>query len=290
MKSTTMHRAGRAVAAAAALTAAAACTSSGSPGDSPDHSPQPRKDPGRAASLAALRAAAHATGRAGTARVESTTRLGALMSMTARGALGWGDGVTGTLTLTYTGGTLADTMRRLGTPSMQARYLPDAYYARMGDKFAEQAGGRHWIRYAYADLEALAGGSGALLRDQMRTTTPHQSVKLLLASADLRRVGRETVRGERATHYSGTVNAADVTDPGLRKQLTEAGVRAETVDVWVDEQHLLVKKVEKARTATGPLTQTAYYDDYGVKVSADRPPAGDTQDVRELMGRESTTP
>jgi hypothetical protein len=285
MQGTTVRRAGLVLAVATALTGPAACTS-------PDSSDGPGQED-RAAhrrSLAALRSAEHATEHAESARVESTTTMGSLMSMTADGTLGWSDGITGTLTITYTGGTMADTMRRLGSTSMEARYLPDAYYARMGDTFAEQAGGRHWIRYAYEDLEALTGGSGAHLGDQMRGTTPNQSVKLLLSSGDVRKVGEETVRGRTATHWSGTVAAADVADAGLRKQLTEAGVTTETVDIWVDDRNLLVKKVEKGRMTTGLMTQTAHYADYGVTVRAERPPRSDTGDFEDLMRKQTGTP
>ncbi|MFD5476052.1 hypothetical protein [Streptomyces hawaiiensis] len=285
MQGTTVRRVGLVLAAATALTGVAACTS-------PDSSDGPaQEDPAaHRRSLAALRSAERATEHAESARVESTTTMGSLMSMTADGTLGWSDGVTGTLTITYTGGTMADTMRRLGSTSMEARYLPDAYYARMGDTFAEQAGGRHWIRYAYEDLEALTGGSGAHLGDRMRGTTPNQSVKLLLSSGDVRKVGEETVRGRTATHWSGTVAAADVTDADLRKQLTEAGVTTETVDIWVDKRNLLVKKVEKARMTTGLMTQTAHYADYGVAVRAERPPRSDTGDFEDLMRKQTGTP
>ncbi|MGK5691541.1 hypothetical protein ACSNOJ_01265 [Streptomyces sp. URMC 128] len=285
MQGTTVRSVGLVLAVASALTGVVACTS-------PDSSDGPGKDD-RAAhgrSVAALRAAERATQRAGSARVESTTTMGSLMTMTADGTLGWGDGITGTLSIRYTGGTLADTMRRLGSTSMEARYLPDAYYARMGEKFAEQADGKHWIRYAYEDLKALAGGSGAHLGDQMRSTTPNQSVKLLLASGDVRKAGEESVRGRPATHYSGTVAAANVTDAALRKQLTEAGVTTETVDIWIDERNLLVKKVEKARMSAGLMTQTAHYGDYGVRVRTQRPPVSDTGDFDDLMRKKAGTP
>jgi hypothetical protein len=278
MQGTTVRRMGLVAAVATALTGAAACTSPSSSGGPGEDDPAAR---GR--SLAALRSAERATERAESARVESTTTMGSLMSMRAEGTLGWGDGIAGTLTITYTGGTVADTMRRLGSTSMEARYLPDAYYARMGEKFAEKAGGKRWIRYGYEDLEALTGGSGTHLGDQMRGTTPNQSVKLLLSSGDVRKVGEETVRGRAATHWSGTVAADDVTDAGLKKQLTEAGVTTETVDVWIDERNLLVKKVEKARMTTGLMTQTAHYADYGVRVPAERPPLSDTGDFEDLM-------
>ncbi|MEY9993507.1 hypothetical protein ABIE67_005539 [Streptomyces sp. V4I8] len=262
MTSTRVRRSAFWIALLTALTALAACTSS----DRPDEAD--RTAPARAVT-AALRTVERSTDRAESARVRSTTTMGSTLSMKADGTLGWSDGLTGTLTITYTGGTTAETMRRLGTTSMEARYLPDAYYARIGDTFTEKTGGKHWIKYAYDDLDDLAGSSGADLADQMRGTAPHTSVKRLLSSTDVRKVGEETVRGERTTHYSGTVQGD--------------GASEQTVDIWVDGRDLLVKKVEKGRTGTGRLTQTAYYSDYGVKATVEKPPAGDTADLKELL-------
>ncbi|MFF1439665.1 hypothetical protein [Streptomyces sp. NPDC058295] len=295
MKCTNLRHAGLSIVAAALLTGVTACGGSdgsegsgGFGGSEKGGDGTPRLSP-----IAALRTAEKSTDGADSAKVESTTTMGSVMAMTADGTLGWGDGLTGTLTITYTGGTMADTMRQMGTTSMEARYLPDAYYARMGDTFAEQAGGRHWIRYAYDDLESLGGSSGAYLKDQMQNTTPNQSVKLLLASGDVREVGEEKVRGQRATHYSGTVEVADLAEKNsnlsqsqlddLRKTLEQAGVTTETVDIWVDDRDLLVKKVEKGETTAGAYAQTAYYTDYGTEVSAEVPPASDTADFSELV-------
>ncbi|WP_406007305.1 hypothetical protein OG440_14870 [Streptomyces sp. NBC_00637] len=295
MKCTTLRRAGLSIVAAVLLTGVTACGGSGGSGDSDSSGSSGKGGEGspRLSPVAALRTAEKSTDGADSAKVESTTTMGSVMSMTADGALGWGDGLTGTLTITYTGGTMADTMRQMGTTSMEARYLPDAYYARMGDSFAEQAGGRHWIRYAYDDLESLGGSSGAYLKDQMQNTTPNQSVKLLLASGDVREVGEEKVRGQRTTHYSGTVEVADLAEKNsslsqsqldeLRKTLEQAGVTTETVDIWVDDRDLLVKKVEKGETTAGAYSQTAYYTDYGTEVSAEVPPASDTADFSELV-------
>ncbi|MFD9431316.1 hypothetical protein [Streptomyces sp. NPDC060002] len=293
MKCTTLRRAGLSVAVAALLTGVTACGGGSGGSDGSGGSEKSGDDSPRLSPVAALRTAEKSTDGADSAKVESTTSMGSVMSMTADGALGWGDGLTGTLTITYTGGTMADTMRQMGTTSMEARYLPDAYYARMGDTFAEQAGGKHWIRYAYDDLESLGGSSGAYLKDQMQNTTPNQSVKLLLASGDVREVGEEKVRGQRTTHYSGSVEVADLAEKnsnlsqsqldGLKKTLEQAGVTTETVDIWVDDRDLLVKKVEKGETTAGAYTQTAYYTDYGTVVSAEVPPASDTADFSELV-------
>ncbi|MFG3158492.1 hypothetical protein ACGFY8_01280 [Streptomyces sp. NPDC048232] len=273
MRGTTVRRTVVSVAVSVMLAGVTACTSSGDPAapaaTAPRSSAPASSGPPALTgpSADALRAVERATARAGSARVESTTVMGSELSLKATGALGWHDGLTGTLMITYTGGTTAETMRRLGTTAMEARYLADAYYARMGDEFAARVGGRHWIKYVYADLEDLGGGAGAGFADQMRNTTPHQAVKQLLAAEDVRKVGEEKTRGRRATHWSGTVG----------------GPTAQTVDIWVDDRNLLVKKVERGRTKTGELTQTAYYSDYGVEVSAERPPAADTADFKELL-------
>ncbi|MGC2999167.1 hypothetical protein ACPF8X_12575 [Streptomyces sp. G35A] len=278
-----VHRTALTLAVAAALTALtamSACTALGrAAGDRSGRG----DDASRARAVAALRSADRSTDGAGSARVESTTTMGAAMSMRAVGTLSWEDGLTGGLTLTYTGGAAADALRRLGSTSTAVRYLPDASYARMGDAFAAKARGRHWVRHGYEDLDA-----------GMRATTPHESVRLLLASGDVTEAGRERVRGERTTHYRGTVDVAGLAarkpGPGasrtaeLGRQLARAGVVGQTVDVWIDDRDLLVKKVERARTTSGEVTQTAYFTDYGAKVSVQAPPAGDTADLTDLVG------
>ncbi|MFI5687796.1 hypothetical protein [Streptomyces sp. NPDC051636] len=296
MKSTTARRVTLSIAVVTALTGVAACGSSD--GGSGKGDKAGGKSVTHVSPIAALRSAEKSTDRAESAKVRSSTTVGDAMSMTADGALAWGDGLRGNLTITYTGGQMADAMRQLGSTSMEARYLPDAYYAKMSEKFAEQTGGKHWIKYAYDDLAKLAGGSGAYLKDQMQNTTPNQSVKMLLASGDVKKVGEEKVSGVHTTHYSGTVNVADLADKSsnlsasqladLKKQLDQAGVTTDTVDIWINDQDLLVKKIEKADTANGAMTSTAYYTDYGVKVSAQEPPASDTKDFKDLMKSSGT--
>ncbi|MER6356864.1 hypothetical protein ABT186_34925 [Streptomyces sp. NPDC001634] len=278
----------------AALSTAAGCTLSG---DGGSHKGSSEASGGRGTrvdsrSASALRAVEKATARAGSARIESTTAMGTMLSLKTDGALGWSGASVGTLRLTYTGGQLAETMRTLGSTSMEARLLPDAYYAKVGATFARRLHGRRWIKYAYDDLAALPGGSGAYLTDQLRNTAPLQPVRLLLAAGDVRRVGDETVRGRRTTHYSGTVTTAALGGEdaaGLKEQLEQAGVTTETVDIWVDDHDLLVKKVEKGELSTGRMSSTAYYRDYGVKVSAAKPPAAETADFKELVSTQGSS-
>ncbi|WP_225835516.1 hypothetical protein [Streptomyces sp. NK08204] len=291
MKSTTVRRTTLSIAVVAALAGVAACGSSdsGKGGDKAAGGNPIHVNP-----IAALRSAEQSTQNADSAKVRATMSVGTAMSMDATGAFAWGHGLQGDLTITYTGGKMADAMRKAGSTSVEARYLSDAYYAKMSDKFAQQTGGKHWLRYGYDDMAKLGGGSGAYLKDQMQNTTPNQSVKMLLASGDVKKAGEETVSGQHTTHYAGTVNVADLADrtnhnltasqlADLKKQLTKAGITTEHVDLWISDQNLLVKKVEKADMANGPMVSTAYYSDYGVKVTAAAPPTADTVDFADMM-------
>ncbi len=290
--STIVRRAALSAAVVAALTGVAACGSSDSGKDGGEKAAG--KTATRVSPIAALRSAEKSTDKADSAKVRSTTSIGKLMSMTANGALTWGDGLKGNLTITYTGGQMAELMKKAGTQSMEARYLPDAYYAHMSDTYAQQAGGgKHWIKYSYDDLAKLGGASGSYMKDQIQNATPNQSVKMLLASGDVKKVGEETVSGVHTTHYSGTLNVADLAGKtsnlsaeqlsALKKQLSQAGVTTDTVDIWINDQDLLVKKTEKADTANGAMTNTSFYTDYGVKVTAEAPPAGDTKDFADML-------
>ncbi|MFF1815134.1 hypothetical protein ACFVXW_39640 [Streptomyces sp. NPDC058251] len=298
MKSTTVRGVTLSIALVTALAGVAAC-SSGSSGSSGKDDRAGHKGTTRLSPVAALRSAEKSTDGADSAKVESTTSMGSLMSMKSTGAMGWGDGLVGDMTITYTGGTMAETMRQAGSTSMQARYLSDAYYAKMGETFAQQAGGKHWIRYGYDDLAKLGGGSGALLKDQMQTNSPNQSVKLLLASGDVQKVGTESVRGEQTTHYAGTVNVSDLAAKSshltasqladLKKQFTQAGITTEQIDIWVNGDDLLVKAASKGELASGTMSSTTYYSDYGVKVATQVPPASDTTDFKELLKSQGAT-
>ncbi|MEI7034139.1 hypothetical protein [Streptomyces pratensis] len=294
MRTITARRVGTALAAAVALTSMAAC---GGP-DGPDGSSGAEKKrsggAARTSSVAALKQVQQKTGGAESARVEGTTRMGDTMSMKQSGVIGWSDGLAGELTIAYTGGTMADALKQSGGDgSIRARYFKDEYYADMGDALAADTGGKHWIRYSYEDLAELGGATGDVMRDQIQNSTPQQGVKALLASGDVKKVGQEDVRGVAATHYSGTVDVAELSAKNsdldaeqlaaFKEQMALAGVTTQTVDIWVDEDDLLVKKTERGEMKTGAFDSTLFYSDYGTKIPSERPAPSDTVDFKELL-------
>ncbi len=287
---------GTAVAAAAALTSMAACSGS----DSAGGSGKGKADAvAKASPVAALKQVQQKTGGAQSAKVEGTTEMGSTMSMKQSGVIGWADGLSGAITVTYTGGTMGEALKKAGGDgSVEARYFKDEYYANAGAGMAANTGGKNWIRYSYKDLAELGGASGDVMQDQIQNSTPEEGVKALLASGDVKKVGQEDVRGVSATHYSGTVDVAELTAKNssldakqlaaFKEQLALAGVTTQTVDIWVDENDLLVKKTERAEMKTGTLNSTLFYSDYGTEVPAEKPEASDTVDFKELLKQGAT--
>ncbi|TRV76986.1 LppX_LprAFG lipoprotein [Streptomyces sp. 130] len=294
MKTHTVRRLGLSVAVVAALTSVAACGGSDDGGKGGTEKESRGSSVVKVDPIAALVAVQKKTGQAQSARVEGETTMGSTMSMKQTGVMDWSDGITGTMKITYTGGTMADTLKQAGgSGTMEARYFKDGYAADMGEALAQQTGGKRWINYSYDDLAEMAGASGEVMKDQMQNSTPQQGVKSLLASGDVKKVGQEDVRGVSTTHYSGTVDVAELTAKSgnldadevaaLKKQLADAGITTETIDIWVDENDLLVKKTERGEMKTGELNSTVFYSDYGTKVSVERPPAAETVDFAEML-------
>ncbi|WP_327289241.1 hypothetical protein [Streptomyces sp. NBC_01198] len=229
------------------------------------------------------------------AKVESTISLGTTMTMTSKGALDWGHGLTGTMKLAYSGGSVAESLRQAGAPTtMDARYLPDAYYVNMGPTMATQLGGRHWIKYSYDDLAKLTGGAGSYLKDTIQNNNPVKSVDAALASPDSKAVGTQTVRGVQTTHYTSTVDVEDFTGKQvpnltaaelseLRDTLAKAGVTSETIDLWVSKDNLPVEALVTANTKSGTMKTTTYYSDFGTSVTTEAPAASDSKDFGDLM-------
>lgn len=232
------------------------------------------------------------------AKVESTISVGSAMSMTSKGALDWADGIVGNMTIHYTGGAAADSLRQAGaSTTMGARYLKDAYYVNMGSAMAEQLGGKHWVKYTYADLAKFTGTSGSYLKDTIQNNNPVKSVDAALASPDTRSVGTETVRGVQTTHYKGTVDYAQLTGKSnpylsaedqsqLKDLLAKSGITTETIDLWVSKDNLPVEAVVAASTKSGVMKTTTYYSDFGAPVSTQAPAAFDTVDVADLLNKQ----
>ncbi len=244
--------------------------------------------------LAALKKASQRTDQQHSAKVEGTTTMGGANS-SMKGEMDWADGMRAEMTITQNGGAAASSP--LAGKPMPARYTPDAMFMNLGDEFAAQAGGgKHWVKYDYDVLAEKAGASGAFLKDQMQNTDPARSVQILIATGKVKSVGTETVKGTKATHYSGTVKVSELAKmqskdlsesdlEALQKQLEQSGMETETIDLWIDGDDLLVKKREQAKSNNGPYDSTVYYSDYGTEVTVEEPASSDTVNFEDMAGQ-----
>lgn len=240
--------------------------------------------------LAALKLASQRTDQQNSAKVEGTVKS-PLANSDMSGAMDWSDGMRADMRMTSKGGAGASSPG--GNKPVNVRYTPDAMFmnaAAMG----LPAQGKQWIKYDYDVLAKQGGPSGAYLKDQMQNNNPSRSVQLLLAAGKVEKVGTEDVRGVEATHYTGVVKVSEMARmqskglskselDALEKQFKQAGADSETVDLWIDDKNLLVKKREQAKSKQGVTDSTVYYSDYGTKVTVEEPPASETLDFQKLQ-------
>ncbi|WP_344528189.1 hypothetical protein [Streptomyces albiaxialis] len=275
----------RIVAAAAGVVLMAGLTACGSDGGGDDDKggkgggDKAGGSPAQSA-LAALKAASTTTEQQKSARVDGDqkqTVQGQAMNSTNKGSFDWSEGgMTGKAEITMQGGAAMGA----GNKPMQARYLPDAMYIQMA---AGAAQGK-WIEYDYDVLAKKAGPSGAYMKDQIQNNNPARSVQLLMATGKVKAVGSESVRGVKATHYTGDVKLSELTRmqskdlsesdlQALEQQFQQQGLTKERIDLWIDDKDLLVKKRETAKNKQGTTSvdNTVYYTDYGTDVNVTEP-------------------
>ncbi|MEW2435075.1 hypothetical protein AB0952_12960 [Streptomyces caniferus] len=226
----------------------------------------------------ALKAAQEATSGKKTAKIDGSTTLtlaGKQVKQSTKGGLDWTQGMQMNVANTMEGG---------GSPGkpIKAIYTKDAVYMDMGAAMPG-AGGKPWMKYTYTALSKQMGGSGTLFQDALQNANPSQPIELLVASGSAKAVGKEDVNGVQATHYTGTVTtdqlsgklSKDLRDM-IRKQFAKTGAKSEQLDVWIDSDNLLVKKVEKLG-GKQPTDSTVFFSDYGTKVDVTPPPASQTR-------------
>ncbi|MFJ8674450.1 hypothetical protein [Streptomyces sp. NPDC093589] len=232
------------------------------------------------AALASLKKASQQTTGKQSAKVDGTTKSGGA-EQKLKGALDWSQGVRMTVDITQSGGVG-------GGKPMKALYTADAMYMNLG---AAGLGGKPWVKYDYDVMAKKMGPAGALLKDGLQNNNPGRSVDLLLASGKVKEVGKESVRGVQATHYSGTLGVSemarmqskDVSEADLQsleKQLKTIGAKNETIDLWIGADNLLVKKREQMDSKSAPYDSTLFYSDYGTKVTVTEPPASETTEYK----------
>jgi len=229
----------------------------------------PKLDP-----IAAVRESVDKTRGAGTSRLKmvvNATAGGENVDITASGAFDYRKSV-GELELTLPAGTGLDggTIRQIITK--KALYMGGIPGLPEGK----------WVKVSIDQLD-VSGGSGLTSND------PSAVLEMVRgASDDVTEVGEETVRGEKTTHYRGTLdidkavaNAPAETRDQVKQYLKQAGTRSVPFDLFVDDEGRLRKLVQQLEfdapggSGTVAMDLTLELFDYGVKVNVKEPAAAD---------------
>jgi hypothetical protein len=187
---------------------------------------------------------------------------------------------------------------RAGDATVEERIVYPDLYIRAPFLSRSIPGGKRWIK-----LDLAAAGRrllGANPTQLLTQNSPADELEQLRAtSGDVHRVGADTVRGVRTTHYRATLDLRKLPDrlPAARRaqarqlvnrliQLT--GTSTVPVDVWVDARRL-VRRMRVAysfRPTTGQTTSrpvglgvTIDFFDFGAKRAIEPPPSGQVFDA-----------
>ncbi|MFF4214561.1 hypothetical protein ACFYZE_35565 [Streptomyces sp. NPDC001796] len=229
----------------------------------------------------------NATSKIHSTEMDQTVTTGTVRQMRIVGDSDWADGFKANVTVSVKSSVPTP------VPSLQVKIRSDAMYMKVPAQKVASTGGKHWLKEPLA-LLAAQGDAGKAETDQMKRSNPAMDVRMLMASGDLRKVGRETVRGVTTTHYTGTLDTAKLiaSKEGLtpddvkflKKQLAAQGVAEDHIDLWVNSENLPVEMQEQTQTSTAKITSTTYLSHYGVAVDLSVPAASDTFTLHSVVG------
>lgn len=159
-------------------------------------------------------------------------------------------------------------------------------------------GQRSWMRI---DLGKLAGAKGfdqAALGTNGPSQDPAQVLDYLRGAGPAKRVGTETIRGVKTTHYRADVdleralkqNKGKAEQRSVQALLDVVGDQTTVpVEVWLDGDHRVVReRVRYKATLRGvqnTMDFTTDFTRFGVPVSVDTPASSDTVDGLKLLAQ-----
>ncbi|MFJ4779784.1 LppX_LprAFG lipoprotein [Streptomyces sp. NPDC088762] len=158
------------------------------------------------------------------------------------------------------------------------------------------------------------GSEGKWLKFDLKTLAPDQAKELdslgsaqqgqnpadtadgLSTAKDLKKVGEETIDGQKTTHLAGTVtieelqaaSAASTPEAKERRQknvqaLQDQGIKSLTMDIWIDEADQAKQVRTQGSGTSGPMDITIKFLDINKPVEIAAPPADQVTDLAEMM-------
>lgn len=165
--------------------------------------------------------------------------------------------------------------------------------------------GKSWLRVTFADVKKLGGGDLGAMRASGQDD-PSSSLNQLRGANDVTKVGVETVRGARTTHYRAVVDLEEAAKKSskedakaLRALVDDVGVTTQPIDVWLDNgervrrisadvdlRHADLSDEEKDLKS---VTTTMEFYDFGTPLTVQVPPAKDVANFEDAFAEGSGT-
>ena len=150
--------------------------------------------------------------------------------------------------------------------------------------------GKKWLKL---DPKVFGGGG------QIGQSDPNGSLDALRGvKGNVKRVGSETVRGTRTTHYRVTIDADQAVNSApeaqrdeVRNSIGTLGSKTIPADVWIDGKGRLRKvRLHVAASSTTTKGSVSFeYFDLGAQVNVEAPPANEVVDFQDLLGGNPST-
>ncbi|WP_018217086.1 LolA-like protein [Salinispora vitiensis] len=169
----------------------------------------------------------------------------------------------------------------LGEP-VAIRLVDSVMYTENSAEDRELYGGKRWTKI---DLSSAPAGDTGM--DQMlQESNPSQQIEVLLELEGVTVVGEETVDGVRTVQYTVTTTPEKLAEaqPEGSSDLSTLGdtlgATEVTLDIWIDEEHLL----RRSRSDLGEagVTTVDYYD-YNEPAQIEAPPAAEVADLEDVF-------
>ncbi|MFB6559320.1 MULTISPECIES: LppX_LprAFG lipoprotein [unclassified Streptomyces] len=153
-----------------------------------------------------------------------------------------------------------------------------------------------WLKF---DLKALAPEQAKeldSLGSSQQGQNPADTADSLSAAKDLKKVGEETIDGQKTTHLAGTLtldelkaHSASSTPAAKERQeknlktLEAQGIKSLTMDIWIDEADQAKQVRTQGQGTSGSMDVTIKFKDINKPVEIAAPPADQVLDMAEMM-------
>ncbi|MEU1477018.1 hypothetical protein ACFYZ8_01645 [Streptomyces sp. NPDC001668] len=230
--------------------------------------------------MAALARATDRTENLGSAEVKVSTATPGTAPISMEGTYSWGGGYAFDVEMD----TKAAQMQRLqDAPTTRMLFVDGAYYYDIDPQPAGPLKGKEWMKI---DASAVFGDKGAQAFSGAGGGSPAASMRGLKYANNVEDLGKETVDGQRTTHYRARI---DQTQMGKFKDAygdadsiagsVTGGASSMTMDIWVGGKDLPVRLKQKI----GAMTVTMDFEKFGKTAVVKAPPAAETGDLSEAV-------